>query len=146
MRFQDNTALVARVIPDEFIGTYSSLHFLSLVTNLFLLRVTLEVFNSLLQQRSFSNLNPEHHTTDPYEAYLVVPVVVDGVQFIGVGIVTKSYDLPTGDANDCITFLQGFMSYWKNHTRSQDESGSSRVFLMSKISGHGLTPIHCHPG
>ena len=50
MRFQDNIALVARVIPDEFISTYGSLHFLPLVTNLFLLRVTLEVFNSLLQQ------------------------------------------------------------------------------------------------
>ena len=50
MGFQDNIALVTRVIPDEFISTHGSLHFLPLVTNLFLPRVTLEVFNSLLQQ------------------------------------------------------------------------------------------------
>ena len=125
---------------------YSSLHFLPLVTNLFLPRVTLELFNSLLQQRAFGDPNPEHHTMDPYEAYLVVPVVVNGIQFIGVGIVTKSYNLPTGDANDCVEFLQGFTSYWKNRTGSQDDSGSGLVFLMSKISGHGLSPICCHPG
>ena len=88
----------------------------------------------------FGDQNPKDHTMDPYEAYLVVPVIVDGVQFISVGIVMKSYNLLTGDANDCVQFLQGFMSYWKSRTRSQDESGSSLVFLMSKISGHGLSP------
>ena len=140
MRFQDNIVLVARVIPDEFIGIYGSLHFLLLVMNLSNPRVTLQVYNSLLQQRAFGDPDPEHHTTDPYEAYLVVPVIVDGVQFIGVGIMTKSFDLSTGDANDCIAFLQGFTSYWKTRTGSQDESGSGLVFLMSKISGHGLSP------
>ena len=35
MKFQDNVSLVARVIPDEFIGTYGSQHFLPLVTTCF---------------------------------------------------------------------------------------------------------------
>ena len=77
---------------------------------------------------------------DPYKAYLVVPVMVDGIQFISVGIITKSYNLPTGDANDCVEFLQGFRSYWKNHTGSQDNSCLGLVLFMSTISGHGLSP------
>ena len=131
--------LVARVIPDEFIGTYSSLHFLPLITNLFLPRVTLGVFNTLLQQWAFGDPIPNNHTTDPH-AYLVAPIVVDGIQFVGVVVVMKSYNLPTKDANNCVQFLQDFTSWWKNHAESQEESGSSMAFLMSKISSHGLSP------
>ena len=105
MKFQDNVLLVARVIPDEFVGTYSSLHFLPLVTNLFLPRVTLEVFNTLLQQWVFSDPNMDYHTTDPYEAYLIAPIIVDGVQSMGVVVIMKSYNLPPGDANNCVEFL-----------------------------------------
>ena len=139
MKFQDTILLVARVIPDKFIGTYRSLHFLLLITNLFLPRVTLEVFSTLLQQRAFSDPIRDYHITDP-KAYLVAPVIVDAIQFMGVAVVTKSYNLPTGDANDCVEFLQGFTSWWKNHEESQEESGSGMAFLMSKISGHGLSP------
>ena len=66
--------------------------------------------------------------------------IVDGIQFIGKVIIMKSYDLPAGYAEDCVQFLQGFTLYWKNYTGSQDESGSGLVFLMLKISGHGLSP------
>ena len=69
MKFQDNASLVARVILEEFISIYGSLHFLPLATNLFLPRVTLKVFNTLLQQQSFSNPILDCHTTDPCEAY-----------------------------------------------------------------------------
>ena len=65
---------------------------------------------------------------------------MDGVQFVGVVVITKSYNLLTGDANDCVEFLQGFTSWWKNHVESQEESRSGMAFLMSKILGHGLSP------
>ena len=110
MKFQDNLSLVARVIPDEFAGTYGSLDFLPLITNLLFPRVTLEVFNTLLQQWVFGDPIPDYHTTNPYEAYLVIPIIVDGIQFMGVVVITKSYNLSTGDANDCVKFLQGFTS------------------------------------
>ena len=116
------------------------MHFLPLVTNLFLPRVTLEVFNTLLQQWAFSDPIPNYHTTDPYKSYLVATVIVDGVQFLGVAVITKSYNLPNGDANSCVEFLQGFTSWWKNHMESHKESGSGMAFLMSKILGHGLSP------
>ena len=115
MKFQDNVSLVARVIPEEFVGIYCSLHFLPHISNLFLPRVTLEVFNKLLQQQAFNDPIPDYHTTDPYETYLVTSIIVDGIQFVGVVVITKSYNLPTGDANDCVEFLQGFTSWWKNH-------------------------------
>ena len=140
MKFQDNILLVARVIPDEFIGTNASLHFLPPITNLFLPRVTLKVFNTLLQQWAFGNPIPDYHTTDPSEAYLIAPIIVDGIQFMGVAVITKGYNLPTGDANDCVKFLQGFTSWWKYRAESQEESGLGMAFLMSKILGHGLSP------
>ena len=140
MKFQDNVSLVARVIPEEFVGMIGSLYFLPLITNLFLPKVTLEVFNTLLQQRVFCDPILDYHTTDLYEAYLVAPVIVDGIQFVSVAVIMKSYNLPTGDANDCVEFLQSFTSWWKNHAESQEESRSGMAFLMSKISGHVLSP------
>ena len=140
MRFQDSISLVARVIPHEFIGTYSSLHFLPLITNLFLPRETLEVFNTLLQQWTFGNLILDYHTTDPYEAYLITTIIVAGIQFVGVVVITKIYNLPIRDANDCVEFLQGFTFWLKNHVESQEESRLGMAFFMSKISGHGLSP------
>ena len=140
MKFQDNVSLVARVIPKEFVSIYGNLHFLLLITNLFLPRVTLEVFNTLLQQWAFGDPIPDYHTPNLYESYLVTPVIVGGIQFLGVAVIRKSYNLPTRDANDCVGFLQGFTSWWMNHAESQEESRSAMAFLMSKISGHGLSP------
>ena len=102
--------------------------------------MTLEVFNTSLQQWAFSDPISDYHTTDPCEAFLIAPIVVDGVQFLGVTVVTKSYNLTTGDANDCVKLLQGFTSLWNNHAESQEESTSGMAFLMSKILGHGLSP------
>ena len=144
MKFQNNILLVARVIPDEFISTYSGLHFLPLVTNLFLPRVTLEVFNTLLQQQAFGDPIPDYHTTDPCEAYLIAPVIVDGIQFMGVVVIMKSYNLLTGDANKSFPKASHPGGrIMQSHKKNPDQVWHSSCL---KYLAMDSLPIHCHPG
>ena len=105
---------------------WRSLHFLPLVSNVFLSRYDSRTFLSHLAEGEYGFDNLGMNCIDMYQMYLVVPTVCGGIPYVGVGLLYRSSNLHVGNIEDCTIFLKAFFAGCKS---SVDVAPSQALFL-----------------
>ena len=87
---------------------WSCLHFLPLVSNVFLARYDSGTFLSHLTESGYGFDILGLPGIDMYQMYIVAPMVKAGMTYIGVGLIYKPHGLFAGGIKRCATFLRTF--------------------------------------
>ena len=89
---------------------WGSLHFLPLVSNVFLPRYNSGTFLShLAGEYGFDIIGS--NCINMYQMYMVVCTVRHGIPYVGVGMVYQCSSLHIGDIEDCTIFLKTFFAH-----------------------------------
>ena len=129
-------------------GSWGSLHFLPLVSNIFLLHYDSGTFLSHLVEGKYGFDIIGSNCIDMYQMYLVVPTVRCGIPYVGVGIVYRCSSLHVGDIEYCTIFLKTFLACCES---SVNMAPSQAFFLRKRrvgslVSTLALVDLHryCH--
>ena len=107
---------------------WGSLHFLPLVSNVFLPCYDSGTFLSHLAEGEYGFDIIGSNCIDMYQMYLVVPTVFHGLPYVGVGLVYQCSSLHVGDIKDCTIFLKSFFA----HCESSVDMAPSQSFFLRK--------------
>ena len=83
-------------------------------------------FNDLTDVKSVAS-------TDPYQAYMIAPIVKGGFWYVGVGLVFKPATIGAGCITKCKMFLHSFFSSCGDLPNMEPRE----VYLLSKCQGVG---------
>ena len=119
-------------------GIWGCLHYLPLVSNIFLARYDSGTFLFHLTDGRYSFDSVCSPGTDMYQMYVVTPMVKGGMHYVGGGLVYKPHNLFTGNIEKCTTFLRTFF----NRCESENDVTPSQAYFLQKRRGVGLL---CHP-
>ena len=86
-------------------GIWGCLHFLPLVSNVFLASYDSRTFLSHLADGGYGFNALGSPGIDMYQMYLVAPMVKAGMTYVRVGLIYKPHGLFAGDVKRCTTFL-----------------------------------------
>ena len=114
---------------------WGSLHFLPLVSNVFLPCYNSGTFLSHLAEREYGFDIIGSNCSD---MYVVVSTVCHGIPYVGVGLVYQCSNLHVGDIEDCTIFLKTFFACCES---SVDVAPSQAFFLRKRRE---LGPL-CRP-
>ena len=106
---------------------WGSLHFLSLVSNVFLPHYDWNLSHLAEGEYGFDIIGL--NCIDMYQIYVVVPTVHCDIPYIGVGIMYRCSSLHVGDVEDCTIFLKTFFTCCES---SVDVAPSQAFFLMKR--------------
>ena len=107
---------------------WGSLHFLSLVSNVFLPRYNSGTFLSHLAEGGYGFDIIGSNCINMYQMYVVVPTVHRGIPYVGVGLVYQCSSLHVGDIEECTIFLKTFFA----HCESSVNLVPSQAFFLRK--------------
>ena len=119
-------------------NTWGSLHFLPLVSNMFLPHYDSGTFLSHLTEGEYGFDIIDSNCIDMYQMYVVVPTVCIGISYVGVGTVYRCSSLHIGDIEDCTIFLKTFFTCCES---SVNVAPSQAFFLRKRRE---LGPL-CRP-
>ena len=122
--------------PDAH-GIWGSLHFLPLVSNVFLSRYDPETFLSHIAAGEYGFDIIGLPCIDIYQMYVAILMILGGIPYIGVGLVYRSPTLFIGTNEDCTNFLKVFFA----HCKSSVNIAPSQAFFLQKRRGIG--PLCC---
>ena len=130
---------IVRSMPHpETHSIWGSLHFLPLVSNVFLSRYNSGTFLSHLAAGEYGFDIVGSPCIDIYQMYAVVPMIQGGIPYIRVGLIYQSPSLYVGTNEDCTIFLKAFFT----HCESSIDVAPSQAFCLRKR--RELGPL-CHP-
>ena len=121
--------IVGTIPGQDHHNIWGSLHFLPLVSNVFLPRYDSGTFLSHLAEGEYDFDILGSNCIDLYQMYVVVPTVRRGIPYVGVGLVFRCSNLHTGDIEDCTIFLKTFLARCE---RSVDLVPSQAFFLSKR--------------
>ena len=107
---------------------WGSLHFLPLVSNVFLPHYDSGTFLSHLAEGEYGFDIIGLNCINMYQMYVVVPTVHCGIPYVGVGLVYRCSSLHVGDIKDCTIFLKTFFT----HCESSVNVAPSQAFFLRK--------------
>ena len=107
---------------------WGSLHFLPLVTKVFLPHYDSGTFLSHLAEGEYGFDIKGSNCINMYQMYVVVPTVRHGIPHVGVGVVFQCSSLHVGDIEDCTIFLKTFFA----HCESSVNGAPSQAFFLRK--------------
>ena len=119
-------------------GIWGCLHFLPLVSNIFLARYDSGTFLSHLTKGGYGFDVLGSPGIDMYQMYIVAPMVKAGMTYIGVGLVYKPHGLFAGGIERCATFLRPFF----NRCESEIDVTPSQAYFLQK---RRVVSSLCHP-
>ena len=120
--------IIGTVSGQDNHSIWGSLHFLPLVSNVFLLCYDSGTFLSHLAEGEYGFDIIGSNCIDMYQMYVVVPTVHRGIPYVGVGLVYQCSSLHTGDIKDCTIFLKTFFTCCE----SSVDVAPSQVFFLRK--------------
>ena len=123
--------------PDAH-GIWGSLHFLPLVSNVFLSHYDSGTFLSHITAGEYGFDIIGSPCIDIYKMYIVVPMIQGGIPYIGVRLIYQSPSLFIGTNEDCTIFLKVFFACCES---SVDIAPSQAFFLQKR---RGVGPL-CYP-
>ena len=91
-------------------GIWGCLHFLPLVSNVFVAQYDSGTFLSHLTDGGYGFDAIGSPGINMYQMYIVAPMVKAGMTYIGVGLIYKPYGLFAWNVKRCITFLRTFFN------------------------------------
>ena len=130
--------IIGSVHPIANNGIWGCLHFLPLVSNIFLAHYNSGTFLSHLTDGGYGFDTLGSPGIDMYQMYIVAPMVKAGMTYVGVGLVYKPHCLFAGDVKRCAIFLRTFF----NRCESDIDVAPSQAYFLQKRRGVG--PL-CHP-
>ena len=126
------------VMPQpETHSIWGSLHFLPLVSNVFLSNYDSGTFLSHLTAGEYGFDFVGSPCINIYQMYVVVPMIQGGITYIGVGLIYQSPSLYVGTNEDCTIFLKAFLA----HCESSVDVTLSQAFFLRKR--RELGPLCC---
>ena len=130
--------IIGSIPPIANHGIWGCLHFLPLVSNVFLARYDSGTFLSHLTDGGYGFDAIVLPGIDMYQMYIVAPMVKAGMTYIGVGLIHKPHGLFAGDVERCTTFLRAFF----DRCESEINVAPSQAYFFQKRRGVG--PL-CQP-
>ena len=100
--------IIGTIPPITNHGIWGCLHFLPLVSNVFLAQYDSETFLSHLTDGGYGFNAIGSPGIDMYQMYIVAPLVKAGMIYVGVGLIYKPHGLFAGNIGICATFLRTF--------------------------------------
>ena len=129
---------VVRTMPHpDAHGIWGSLHFLPLVSNVFLSYYDSGTFLSHILAGEYGFNIISLPCIDIYQMYIVIPMIWGGIPYIRVGLVYQSPSLFVGTNEDCTIFLKAFFA----RCESSVNIAPSQAFFLQKRRGVG--PLCC---
>ena len=125
------------VPPPNCHGIWGCLHYLPLVSNIFLAQYDSGTFLSNLTDGRYGFDSVGSPGINMYQMYVVAPLVKGGMHHMGVGLVYKPHNLFVGNVEKCATFLMTFF----NRCVSEINVDPSQAYFLQKRRGIG--PL-CH--
>ena len=130
--------VVVSIPQTETHSIWGSLHFLPLVSNVFLSHYDSRTFLSHLAAGEYGFYIIGSPCIDIYQMYVVVPMIQGGIPYVGVGLIYQSPSLYVGTNEDCTIFPKAFIA----HCESSIDITPSQAFFLRKR--RELGPL-CHP-
>ena len=130
--------VVGTMLHPDAHGIWGSLHFLPLVSNVFLSHYDSGTFLSHIAAGEYGFDIISSPCMDIYQMYIVVPMIQRGIPYVRVGLIYRSPSLFVGTNEDCTIFLKAFFA----HCESSVNITLSQAFFLQKRRGVG--PL-CHP-
>ena len=120
--------IIGTIPGQDHHNIWGSLHFLSLVSNVFLPHYDSGTFLSHLAEGEYGFDILGSNCIDIYQMYVVVPTVHGGITYVGVGFVYRCSNLHVGGIEDCTIFLKTFVA----HRESSVDVVPSQAFFLRK--------------
>ena len=130
--------IIGSIPPIANHGIWGCLHFLSLISNVFLARYDSGTFLSCLTDGGYGFDALGSPGINMYQMYIVAPMVKAGMTYIRVGLIYKPHGLFAGDIERCATFLRTFF----DRCESEINVAPSQAYFLQKR--RGVDPL-CHP-
>ena len=125
--------ITGRVPPPANHGIWGCLHYLLLVSNVFLVQYDSGTFLSHLTDGGYGFDALGSPGIYMYQMYIVTPMVKGGMHYIRVGLVYKPHGLFAGNVKRCATFLRTFF----NRCESEIDVAPSQAYFLQKRKGVG---------
>ena len=123
--------IIESIPPTAYHGIWGCLHFLSLVSNVFLACYDSGTFLSHLTDGGYGFDALGSPGINMYQMYMVAPMVKAGMTYIRVGLVYKPHGLFAGDVEKCATFLRTFF----DRCESEIDVAPSQAYFLRKRRG-----------
>ena len=120
--------IIGTVPPPIHYGIWGCLHYLPLVSNVFLAQYDSGIFLSHLTDGGYGFDTLGSPGINIYQMYIVTPMVKGSMHYIGVGLVYKPHGLFAGNVKRCTTFLRTFF----NRCDSEINVAPSQAYLLQK--------------
>ena len=130
--------IIGTIPPPIHHGIWGCLHYLPLVSNVFLARYESGTFLSHLTDGGYGLDSVGSPGINIYQMYVITPMVKGGMHYVRVGLVYKPHSLFAGNIKRCATFLRTFF----NWCESEINVAPSQAYFFQKR--RGLGPL-CHP-
>ena len=130
--------IIGTVVPPTNHGIWGCLHYLPLVSNVFLAQYDSGTFLSHLTDGGYGFDAIGSPGIDMYQMHIVTPMVKGGMHYVGVGLIYKPHSLFAGNFRRCATFLRNFF----NRCESEIDVAPSQAYFLHKR--RGVVPL-CHP-
>ena len=114
--------------PDAH-GIWGSLHFLPLVSNVFLSHYDSGTILSHITAGEYGFDIISSPCIDIYQMYIVIPMIWGGIPYVRVGLIYQSPSLFIGTNEDCTIFLKAFFAHFES---SVDVAPSQAFFLQKR--------------
>ena len=124
-----NFDIIGTIPGQDNHNIWGSLHFLPLVSNVFLPHYDSGTFLSHLAEGEYGFDIIGLNCIDMYQMYMVVPTVHCSIPYIGVGIMYQCSSLHIEDIKDCTIFLKTFFACCES---SVDVAPSQAFFLRKR--------------
>ena len=115
--------IVGTVSRQDHHNNLESLHFLPLVSNVFLPHYDSGTFLLHLAEGEYGFNILGSNCIDMYQMYIVVPTFHGSIPYVGVGLVYRCSSLHVGDTEDCTFFA---------HCESSVDVAPSQAFFLRK--------------
>ena len=130
--------IIGTVLPVTNHAIWGCLHFLPLVSNIFLAHYDSGTFLSHLMEGGYDLNVLGSPGIDMYQMYIVAPMVKAGMTYVGVGLIYKPHGLFARGIERCTLFLRTFF----DRCESEINVAPSQAYFLQKRRGVG--PL-CHP-
>ena len=130
--------VVGSVPQPETHSIWDSLHFLPLISKVFLSHYDSGTFLSYLAAGEYGFNIVGSPCIDIYQMYVVVPMIQGGIPYVRVGLIHRSPSFYVGTNEDCTIFLKAYFT----HCESNIDVTPSQAFFLRKR--RELGPF-CHP-
>ena len=102
--------IISMIPPITNHSIWGCLHFLPLLSNIFLVHYDSGTYLSHLTEGGYGFNVPGSQGIDMYQMYIVAPMVKAGMTYIGVGLIYKPHSLFAGGIERCAMFLRTFFN------------------------------------